>query len=146
MNRCGLIPGRSMGFGMGRRGERGTTLVEVGVSLVVFLAGILGALSYFSFSQISLHLEGSRRAAAQIAHARLEELRTVAYDDLPLFAEEDTEVVSGSFTGTRRTIIEDVDDDGDDSVDYRRATVEVTWSQEGRDQTVRLVTLLSPYR
>ncbi len=129
-----------------RKRQRGVSLVEVGVSMTVFLAGALGTLGYFSYSQMSLNLEGCRRCAAQLTHTRVEELRTVSFDLLPTCGEENTEVHAGSFTGSRRTTIEDVDEDTDGSVDYRKATVQVSWAENGADQAVELVTFLSEYR
>ena len=118
--------------------------MEALVASIVFLAGVMGVMSYLSFGRIALRIQERRRSAAMTAHSRLEELRTVAYSSLPSFAEEGAEVDVQGITGSRVTTIEDVDEDEDDTVDYRRATVTVSWQEYGRTEEVELVTLFAP--
>ncbi len=128
------------------QGRSALTLVEVAVAMVVFLAGILGAFTYFSYSQISLNMDSRYRIAAEIAQSRVEELRTTSFDLLPSSAEEGYAVDMSPIAGSRDTVVEDIDEDGDALVDYRKVTVTVVWVEHGRNQEVELITYRSPYR
>ena len=132
---------------MGYRRERAGSLVEVIMSLVILTAGVLGGLAFFYHSRSSLNLESRRRTAAEIAHARLEELRTVAFDDISLYAEDDFEVEVEGITGYRDTVTEDIDENSDSTVDYnRKVTVTVSWPGNNLNQEVELVTFRSAHR
>ena len=113
--------------------------------MLVFMVGALAAFSYFSNSQITLNLEGRRRTAAEVAQSRLEELRTVSFNQLPSFQEQEHEVEVDGITGSRSTLIEDTDEDGSGSVDYSKITVTVTWPENGCAQEVELATVRSQY-
>ena len=116
------------------------------VALVVFLVGSFAAFSYYATSRITLNLEGHRRTAAEIAQSRVEELRTVAYENLLSYQEEGTEISVDGIAGTRDTAIQDIDEDEDTFADYSKVTVTVTWPEKSRDQEVALVTFHSSYR
>lgn len=123
---------------------RGATLLEVMIASLVFLAGSLGAMAYLGHGRIGLLRQGHARLAAQVAHSRLEELRTVRYADLEDFAENGTAVALGGIAGQRVTQITPVDENGNGTVDYKLAQVTVSWQMGDLTQEVNLVTLFAP--
>jgi type II secretory pathway pseudopilin PulG len=124
----------------------GFTLIEVMMGVMIIMIAIVGTFAYFTYGRTALDLAGHKRIAAEIASARLEEMRGVAYAKLLTKAETDTVVSMGEVDGKRSTIITDVDEDNDGKVDYRVVTARVTWLKNGRTQTVELVTIRSQYR
>jgi len=128
------------------RPATGMSLIEVMVATVVFLIAVLGVFAHLTYGRVMLNIEVHRRSAAQIAHSRLENLRAVAYADLPAYAESDTVVSFDGLEALRDTVVEDVDEDEDDAKDYRRVIVTVTWTENGTDHEVELVTIRSAYR
>lgn len=123
---------------------RGATLFEVMVASLVFLAGSLGAMAYLGHGRIALLREGRGRIAAQAAHSRLEELRTVRYAELEGFAEVDTPVALGGVDGSRTTEITPVDENENGATDYKMVSVTVSWLMGDIAQEVNLVTLFAP--
>ena len=85
--------------------QKALTLIETTIAMVVFLAGVFVAFTYFSNGQILLKAAKHRRIGLEIAQSRIEELRTVAFDDLYDHEEDDTEVDIGGITGKRLSLI-----------------------------------------
>lgn len=133
-------------FGGATSGRRAATLVELALASTVFVVGILGASTYFFYGQMALNTARHRAVAVQLAHSRLEELRTVSFATITSFQEQDYEVDLDGMTGARDTVVEDIDEDVDQTVDYRKITVTVTWTENSLAQEVELATFHSPYR
>jgi len=127
-------------------GRSAFTLVEVLVAMIVLAVGALGALALYAVGATLLNVENHKRTAAEIAYSRQEELRTVSFDGLPSYQEDDQAVEIDALPGLRDTLVEDVDEDQDGTVDYRKVTVTVSWLENQRDQQVQVVTLRSRYR
>lgn len=127
--------------------NKGYSIVEVLVAILILIIGILGILSYFFFSQTNLNLERHRRTALQIAQSRIEYLRTVSYNNLMDYIENGTNVNIDEIVGKRITIIEDVNDpeDGDILSDYKKITVKVVWFENKRNNEVMLQTIIAPW-
>lgn len=127
--------------------NKGYSIVEVLVAILILIIGILGILSYFFFSQTNLNLERHRRTALQIAQSRIEYLRTVSYNNLMNYIENGTNVNIDEIVGKRITIIEDVNDpeDGDILSDYKKITVKVVWFENKRNNEVMLQTIIAPW-
>ncbi len=129
------------------RNDRGGTLVEVMVAMIVFITGALGTSAFIYHSQGLLAATNNRMLASESAHARLEELTTVPFDNLPSFQEEDYTIEFNGISALRDTIIEDIDEDNDTIVDYRTVTVSISWTQgNGAPLSIELVRFYSPYR
>ncbi|MCM8771620.1 MAG: prepilin-type N-terminal cleavage/methylation domain-containing protein [Candidatus Omnitrophica bacterium] len=125
----------------------GYSLVEILVSILILTIGIFGTLYYFFYSQTNLNLERHRRTALQIAHSRIEFLRTVNYNNLMDYVENGVEVDIDEIKGRRFTIIEDINDpeDADTNPDYKKITVKVVWYENKRNNEVVLRTLIAPW-
>jgi prepilin-type N-terminal cleavage/methylation domain-containing protein len=127
------------------RGERGFTLIETSIALLVMLVAGLGAASLFTYA-INYNTGANDRAAAQaLAQRRMEQLRKTAFGAL----ESSTETVTNA--GRSYTVQTAVCDDGSalcgGSTAFKRVAVTVTpapaagatWSRS----SVVLVTLRS---
>lgn len=152
MGKARTRPARRSGPGafLGRRSRiasrAGTSLVEVLVATMLFLLAVLGVFGHLTYGRIQVNLEMRRRYAAEAAHSRLEVLRTAPYDGLHAYAEEQTPVDLDGIVGSRTTVVDDVDEDGDGATDYRSLAVTITWPENGTDHELRLVTLRSGLR
>ncbi len=80
----------------GTKGERGFTLIEAAVALVVMMIVGLGAASLFAYSTRNNSGAADRAAAIAIAQQRMERLRSVEYDDVSLDAGTTTVVVTSN--------------------------------------------------
>jgi Tfp pilus assembly protein PilV len=78
-----------------KQGERGFTLIETSISMVVMMIAGLAVSSLFVFSLQNNVGGGDRALAMGVAQQQLEQLRSVAY--------EDTTLNVGSTTATVRT-------------------------------------------
>jgi Tfp pilus assembly protein PilV len=65
----------------GRKGERGFTMIETVVALVVMMIVGLGAASLFVYATRNNSGAADRAAALAIAQQRMERLRSVSFDD-----------------------------------------------------------------
>ena len=64
------------------KAERGATLVEILIAMVVIVVASIAALSYFSYGRGSIGKQGNRRAAQELARQRLEQLLETNSDDI----------------------------------------------------------------
>src|ERR687892_1915820 len=67
-----------------KHGERGFTLIETSISMVVMMIAGLAVSSLFVFSLQNNVGGGDRALAMAVAQQQLEQLRSVAYDDTTL--------------------------------------------------------------
>lgn len=115
-------------------GERGSTLVEVMVALVVF---VIGAFAVAAFLLLSLQAQGGagrRGQADQLLQAKVEDLLALPY----------TEVADGSDVRTLEgmafergwTVTEDVP-----VARSKTVRVDVSWQERGREFAVHAATL-----
>ena len=79
-----------------RRGERGFTLIETVIAMIVMMTVGLGAASLFLYSITNNSAAGARAQSLAIAQQQLEQLRSVDWDDSLLAAT--TNPVTTSFT------------------------------------------------
>ncbi|MCM8785456.1 MAG: prepilin-type N-terminal cleavage/methylation domain-containing protein [Candidatus Omnitrophica bacterium] len=127
--------------------NKGFSLIEIIVSILIILIGVFGTLTYFFYSQINLNLERHKRTALQIAQSRIEFLKTVNYNNLENYIENGTNVNIDEITGKRITLIENIIDteDGDNVPDYKKITVKVIWHENKRNNEVNLQTIIAPW-
>jgi Tfp pilus assembly protein PilV len=126
------------------QGQRGFTLIETCVSMVVMMIAGLAVTSLFVFSLQNNVGGGDRALAMAVAQQQLEQLRSVTYDDTTLAAGTTTATVR---TGERgyavvRTITEETNDDTS-SRQLKRITVVVTPTDGAPTWTRTPVTLVS---
>jgi len=127
--------------------ERGFTLIETTIALLVMLVGALACASLFVFS-VQNNVGGSERALAMaVAQQELEQIRSVKYDDSTLnVATTTATVISGGRNYTvQRAVTSETNTDGS-AKQLKRITITVTPQSAGPIWTrtsVVLVTLRS---
>ena len=129
-----------------RRSENrsGTSLVEAMVSVLILAVAVVGTASFLFHAHSSIRRAALHSVAGEACASRLEELTSVAYADLNSHAETDKPVSLGDISGERTTEIVNVDENGDEEINYVRITVTVTWTQaNGAEQYADAVTLRS---
>ena len=124
--------------------QRGFTLVETCISMVVMMVAGLAVSSLFVFSLQNNVGGGDRALALGVAQQQLERLRSVAYEDTTLDAGTTTSTVT---TGERsysvvKTIALETNDD-DSSKQLKRITIVVTPIEGAPAWTRSSVTLVS---
>lgn len=87
---------KTAGTSEGTKGERGFTLIEAAVALVIMMIVGLGVASLFAYSTRNNSGAADRAAAIAIAQQRMERLRSVEYDDVSLNAGTTTVVVTSN--------------------------------------------------
>jgi Tfp pilus assembly protein PilV len=127
--------------------SKGFSLIEVIVSILIFIVGVFGTLAYFFYSQTNLNVERHRRTATEMAQSRIEFLKTVSYPNLNNYNENGTNINIDEIQGKRMTIIEDIDDpdDPDTTPDYKKITVKIIWFENKKNNEVVLQTIISPW-
>jgi Tfp pilus assembly protein PilV len=127
-----------------KQGERGFTLVETSISMVVMMIAGLAVSSLFVFSLQNNVGGGDRALAMAVAQQQLEQIRSVSYDDATLNAGTTTSTVT---TGARdysvaKTIALETNDDNS-SKQLKRITFVVTPIDGGPAWTRSSVTLVT---
>ena len=109
------------------QGERGFTLVETSISMVVMMIAGLAVSSLFVFSLQNNVGGGDRALAMAVAQQQLEQMRSVSYDDTTLNAGTTTATItsSGREYTVAKTIALETNDDGS-SKQLKRITLVVT--------------------
>lgn len=119
------------------RGERGMTMVELMISLIVLSIGLLGIAALFPSGRRFSTRDRMMTTATDLAAQKMEQLRTHAYSDPDLtIGVHPTalgEVVGVNNRYTRWWTVTQV------ATDLRCADVRVTWSA-ARPETARVVT------
>ena len=127
-----------------QQGQRGFTLVETCISMVVMMVAGLAVSSLFVFSLQNNVGGGDRALAMGVAQQQLERLRSVAYEDTTLDVGSTTSTVT---TGERsysvvKTIALETNDDNS-SKQLKRITIVVTPTEGAPAWTRSSVTLVS---
>lgn len=110
-----------------KQGERGFTLVETCISMVVMMIAGLAISSLFVFSLQNNVGGGDRALAMAVAQQQLEQLRSVAYDDTTLTVGTTTSTVTsgGRDYSVVKTIALETNDDTS-SKQLKKITLVVT--------------------
>jgi type II secretory pathway pseudopilin PulG len=95
------------------KGERGFTLIETSISMVVMMIAGLAVSSLFVFSVQNNVGGGERALAMAVAQQQLEQLRSVAYDDTTLSVGTTTSTITngGRDYSVAKTIALETNDD-----------------------------------
>jgi Tfp pilus assembly protein PilV len=121
--------------------ERGFTLIETAIAMVVLMVAGLAASSLFIYSIQYNAGAGDRAAAQAIAQRQMESLRKTAFDSL---VESNSTVTS---VGRNFTVSVAVCNDGSaacgGSTAFKRLTVTVTPANVGKAWALRSVTLIT---
>jgi Tfp pilus assembly protein PilV len=126
------------------QGERGFTLIETCISMVVMMIAGLAVSSLFVFSLQNNVGGGERALAMAVAQQQLEQLRSVTYEDATLNVGTTTSIVRSGERGysVSRTISEELNDDNS-SKKLRKITIVVTPTDGAPVWTRSPVTLVS---
>jgi Tfp pilus assembly protein PilV len=128
-----------------RRGERGFTLVETSIAMVVMMVAGLAVSSLFVFSMQN-NVGGSERALAMaVAQQQLEQLRSVGFDDSTMNVGTTTTTVgNGDHDYTVVKTITDESNANGSARQLRRISITVTPEGGSRGNWTRTpVTLVS---
>jgi Tfp pilus assembly protein PilV len=128
------------------KGERGFTLVETSISMVVMMVAGLAISSLFVFS-LQNNVGGADRALAMaVAQQQLEQLRSVSYEDATLTVGSTTSSVEtgGRSYSVVKTIAGETNDDLS-SKQLKRITITVT-PQDGASAWTRSSVVLVSFR
>ena len=125
-------------------GERGFTLIETSIAMVVMMVAALACSSLFIFS-IQNNVGGSERALAMaVAQQQLEQIRSVTYEDSTLDAGTTNVTVNtgGRTYSVQRVIADDLNTDNT-AKKLKRVTITVTPQAAGPNWTRTPVVLVS---
>ena len=126
------------------KGQRGFTLIETCIALVVMMVGALGLSSLFVFSMQN-NIGGSERALAMaVAQQQLERIRSVDYDDAALNTGTVTSTVSSAKRNytVQTTVANETNTDGS-AKELKRITIRVTPESSGPNWVRTPVVLVS---
>jgi Tfp pilus assembly protein PilV len=127
-----------------KQGERGFTLIETSISMVVMMIAGLAVSSLFVFSLQNNVGGGDRALAMAVGQQQLEQLRSVAYEDTTLAVGTTTSTVSNGERGYTvvKTIAEQLNNDNS-SKKLKTITIVVTPTDGAPAWTRSSVTLVS---
>jgi len=136
--------------------QRGFTLVEVMIAMLLITTILLGGVQFFFGGRTHLQKSRMRRLAAICLTERAEYVRQLGYSGVTDALNEDNiEVQFGSQSLQRSTIVQEIDDslDGtgtDDAdsnpVDYKNVKIIVGWWGNSLDQISATVILTEDYQ
>jgi len=124
--------------------QRGFTLVETSIAMVVMMVGALAMSSLFVFSMQN-NVGGAERALAMaVAQQELEQLRSVSYEDSTLTAGTTTRTVTnGTRSYTVQRVIVDEKNPNNELKQLKRITITVTPQAAGPSWLKTPVVLVS---
>ncbi|MDD3498593.1 MAG: carboxypeptidase regulatory-like domain-containing protein [Candidatus Moranbacteria bacterium] len=136
--------------------RKGFTLVEMLIVLFMFSLITVSFYRVFSAATVLMIDAKKRVAAANVANERMEYIRSLIYTDvglvgsstIPGVVSPDEYITSGSYTFhvvTNMVYVDDAWDGLEGTGDYKRATVIVSWGDEGENQKVRMHSDFVPF-
>ena len=126
------------------KGQRGFTLIEMSIAMVVMMVAALACSSLFVFS-IQNNVGGSERALSMaVAQQQLEQLRSVDYDDSTLndLVTNFSVTTGGRTYNVQREVVTEMNSNNT-SKELKRITVTVTPQAAGPNWTRTPVVLVS---
>jgi len=126
------------------KGQRGFTLIETSIAMVVMMVGALAMSSLFVFSMQN-NVGGAERALAMaVAQQELEQLRSVSYEDSTLTAGTTSRTVTnGTRSYTVQRVIVDEKNPNNELKQLKRITITVTPQAAGPSWLKTPVVLVS---
>ena len=110
-------------------GERGVTMVEVVVAMIILATAVFGAVACISNGRIFVERAAQQRAAAHVALARIEAVRTL---DAPA-DDSGTVTLDGTTFSWTLDVTSLTSDPADENSLYRQLSVTVSWSNDGNN-------------
>lgn len=125
-------------------GERGFTLIETSISMVVMMVAGLAVTSLFLFALQNNVGGGERALAMAVAQQQMEQLRSVSYEDATLNVGTSTSTVTSAQRGYSvvKTIADETNEDGT-AKQLKKITIVVTPTNGAPAWTRSPVTLVS---
>ncbi|KAA3612063.1 MAG: hypothetical protein DWQ05_18860 [Calditrichaeota bacterium] len=131
--------------------QKGVSLVEAMIAIVIFMIIMIGGHSYFARSHMVMAYGKLQRLAVAAAVHKMESLVKLDYSSLSSSLNEtDVTIDLGNRSGTRSTTITYIDDAADgqagadsdgNTLDYKMIAVEIAWS-DSREQSYSLSTFV----
>lgn len=115
--------------------NKGFTLLEVLIAVVLFTAGIVAVMDLFSSALVSSVDPENTGIAMTLAEKRMEEVRNLNFDS-SLVSEARADV--SGFTGFQRSVAVTTP-----YTELKQVTVSVYWSYKGGESTTSLVTYMA---
>ena len=125
------------------RSQDGFALLEVLMAGGILSIAFVGLALLFSLGQSSVRVEGDERVALYLVQQRMEQLRTLGYDNIP---EGSTSEPAGTIPGFprfgRQTVVAVVPDPDNSGLAQAAKTVTITVEQSARLRPVTLTTTM----
>ena len=134
--------------------QRGFTLIEVTIAMVVMMIGTLGAAALFAYSVNYNSGAYDRTLAHAVAQKQMEYLRRVPFDSLVTPAQPEPDIISGDRSyGVVTTVCADAAANCGGSATLKKITIQITPRAAGaswvrtsiRMETLRASPSLGPY-
>jgi len=119
-----------------KKHQKGMTLVELMVAMIIFVIGMIGGLTYFFYGRGHISLSQHRRVALQLASQKIEDLKATTYINVICGSDN---VTIDNMSYTRSWV---VNPDPPVAGSYTEVTLSVSWDQ-GTTQQVQLVTIIA---
>lgn len=116
--------------------KKGFTLIEILVSLVIFLIIMAAGLSFFFYGKTDINLSGHYRQAGELASQKLEEIRALPYNEIENSYEQG--IVMEDISFNRITSVTQRAD-----LDMKEIEAKVRWQEKGINREVKLKTIIS---
>jgi prepilin-type N-terminal cleavage/methylation domain-containing protein len=116
--------------------QRGTSLIEVVVAMLILSILIVGAHYHFVYGRGQIALRRNYRAALHLAAQKIEELKAGNYNDITNGKKHKT-MALGKLSCNRCTDVNDVGL-------YKKINVNINWNQMGKEHNMSLDTFIAP--
>ncbi|OGY43141.1 MAG: hypothetical protein A3J62_03515 [Candidatus Buchananbacteria bacterium RIFCSPHIGHO2_02_FULL_38_8] len=133
----------------------GFTLIEATVAVVILVVGLMAVVQFFPFALKIIADSQSLNLASNLALSKIEEVRSVPYDNIATGVIEPKQRISNDpsnylYKYQRETTVETVDSNLEvNGVDIglKKITVTVYWQSKigSQEKSTQMVTLLSDY-
>lgn len=119
--------------------QKGVTLVEIMVAILIFTIVMLGGLVFFFYGRAHISHSNHQRAALGLAKERMEMWKADDYDNITTQTHSTVSLGGIQFSpGTELMNEETYDSDG-----YKEVRVTTSWQEKGNTCEVQLVTIIA---